>query len=97
MLDDLRRLLLRPEGVRLVGVTGGQQPGRRVGGPGVFPAFEPLKIEDGLRPLRRRREASALRRNPVPVFGAGGAYGGAAAGLVAGVFGRKKVLVYESE
>ena len=44
VLDDLRRLFLRPEGVCFVGVPGGQQSGGRTGWLPTFPVFESLKV-----------------------------------------------------
>src|SRR5215213_1722732 len=60
VLDDLRRLLFRPEGVCFVGVPGGQQSGGRTGWFPTFPVFESLKVEVdvGLLALVHRPECS---------------------------------------
>ena len=43
VLDHLRGLL-RPKRVSLVGVAGGEQPRRRVGGLASLPVFEPFEV-----------------------------------------------------
>ena len=45
VLDDFRSLLLGPERVRIICVSGGQEPSRRVGGLAAFPVFESLEVE----------------------------------------------------
>ena len=44
VLDDLRRLLFRPEGVCFVCVPGGQQSGGRTVRLPIFPVFESLEV-----------------------------------------------------
>src|SRR5215207_7109793 len=44
VLDDLRRLLFRPEGVCLVGVPGGEESGGRTVRLPTSPVFESLKV-----------------------------------------------------